>query len=238
MIPRQRWQSAAEVVLCSGFPTQLVLTGLATLAGLGALTPRGTLSLPFVAVVSAGDTVLLLGLIIWLLRARGESPWQVLLGGYGIRREMALGLVLFPLVVVFMSGGMWWLRQVLPALQTVPENPFEAMARSPVNALVLLLVALVAGGLREEVQRGFLLHRFRQDLGGAANGLVITSLVFGLGHVVQGWDAAIVTAALGAFWGALYLARGNITAALVSHALANGAQVGLAFLKGLSVVGA
>jgi membrane protease YdiL (CAAX protease family) len=48
---------------------------------------------------------------------------------------------------------------------------------------------------------------------------------------VQGWDAVLVTAALGAFWGLLYLVRGSIVAAMVSHALANGSQVLIAYAQ-------
>ena len=136
-----------------------------------------------------------------------------------------------------MSGAIFWLRQLLPNLHTVPENPFEALARSPAGAFALLLVAMVAGGIREEMQRAFLLHRFRTDLGGAAIGLLLTSAAFGIGHLVQGWDAVLVTAALGAFWGALFLARGSILAAVASHALANGTQVLIAFLQRPEVLG-
>jgi membrane protease YdiL (CAAX protease family) len=231
MIVRRQWQSLAEVVLCSGFPSQLVLSGLAFLVGLPPTTPDGSLSLSFVTVVSLADTVLLLALVGWFLRLRGESPRQVLLGARSFPREATLGLLLAPAMVVFMGAGMWWVRRVLPGLPTVPENPFGLLAQSPAGAFTVLLVALIAGGLREEVQRGFLLHRF-EDLGGVVNGLVITSIAFGLGHVLQGWDAVIITGALGAFWGALYLARRSIVAAVISHALANGTQVLIAFLQG------
>jgi membrane protease YdiL (CAAX protease family) len=94
-----------------------------------------------------------------------------------------------------------------------------------------MLVAVVAGGLREELQRAFLLHRFRSDLGGAVNGLILTSVAFGLGHLLQGWDAVIVTGLLGAFWGGLYLARRSITAGVVSHGLTNAAQVMIAYAQ-------
>jgi membrane protease YdiL (CAAX protease family) len=90
---------------------------------------------------------------------------------------------------------------------------------------------VVAGGVREEVQRAFLLHRFRSELGGPAIGLCLTSLGFGLGHVVQGWDAMIVTGLLGAFWGVAYLSRGSITVGVVSHGLANAAQVVVSYLQ-------
>jgi membrane protease YdiL (CAAX protease family) len=96
---------------------------------------------------------------------------------------------------------------------------------------VLIPLAILAGGMREEIQRAFLLHRFREDLGGAWWGLLATSLAFGLGHVVQGWDAVVVTSLLGALWGALYLARASITAGMVSHALANATQVVIAHLQ-------
>ena len=74
------------------------------------------------------------------------------------------------------------------------------------------------------------------ELGGPVSGLVITSIAFGLGHVVQGWDAVIVTGLLGAFWGTLYVVRHSIVAAVVSHALANGVQVLIAFAQGQPVV--
>jgi membrane protease YdiL (CAAX protease family) len=170
-------------------------------------------------------------MILWFLHLRAESPRQLFLGERAIGREIRLGLLLSPLLVVFMSGAIWWLRQLLPPLRTVPENPFEALAHSPEGALALLAVAMVAGGVREEMQRAFLLHRFRSDLGGAKVGLLITSAIFGLGHLVQGWEAVIVTASLGAFWAALFLTRGSIVAAVTSHALANGTQVLIAFLQ-------
>jgi membrane protease YdiL (CAAX protease family) len=228
----RRGQSLFEVVLCSGFPTQLALSGAALLSGIEATTADGGLSLAFVAAVSAADTVLLVSLILWFLHLRAESPRKLFLGERAIGPEIRLGLLLSPLLVVFMSGTIWWLRQLLPTLKTVPENPFEALAHSPEGALALLAVAMVAGGVREEMQRAFLLHRFRADLGGATVGLLVTSAIFGIGHLVQGWDAVIVTASLGAFWAALFLTRGSIVAAVTSHALANGTQVLIAFLQG------
>lgn len=205
------------------------------LIGIPAVNGSGGLSLEFVTFVSAADTTLLMVMIVWFLRIRGESLREVLVGSRPVR-EASLGLLLSPAVVLFMGFGMWWLRRVLPGLPTVPENPFGQLAHSPAGAATVLLVAIVAGGLREEMQRGFLLHRFH-DLGGPVSGLVITSIAFGLGHVVQGWDAVIVTGLLGAFWGMLYVTRHSIVAAVVSHALANGVQVLIAFTQAQPVMG-
>ena len=80
------------------------------------------------------------------------------------------------------------------------------------------LVVVLAGGVREEVQRAFLLRRFEQWLGGGAVGLVVTSVLFGAGHRIQGLDAAVATGVLGAFWGLVYLRRRSVVAPVVSHA--------------------
>jgi membrane protease YdiL (CAAX protease family) len=112
----------------------------------------------------------------------------------------------------------------------VPENPFQAMLGSPWRVASFVALVLVAGGVREELQRAFLLHRFDQALGGARLGVVITSLAFGLGHAVQGWDAMLVTGLLGAIWGALYVWRRNVIPGMVSHALFNVIQVLMAFM--------
>ena len=62
-------------------------------------------------------------------------------------------------------------------------------------------------------------------------GWVITSLAFGLGHTLQGWDAAILTGALGATWGVLYLTRGSAVASIVSHSLFNSGELLRAFVR-------
>jgi membrane protease YdiL (CAAX protease family) len=79
--------------------------------------------------------------------------------------------------------------------------------------------------VREEIQRGFVLRRFEQYLGGGAVGLLLFSAVFGLGHVEQGRDVALATAVLGAFWGAIYLRRRTVAPAMIGHAGFNLAQI-------------
>ncbi|HVB37643.1 MAG TPA: CPBP family intramembrane glutamic endopeptidase, partial [Vicinamibacterales bacterium] len=84
----------------------------------------------------------------------------------------------------------------------------------------------IAGGLREEIQRAFILRRFERYLGGPTVGIIVSSIGFGAGHIVQGWDAVVTTAALGAFWGVVYLRRRSIAAPVVSHAGFDLLQIG------------
>jgi membrane protease YdiL (CAAX protease family) len=228
---RRQWESLGEVVLCSGYPTQLAIGGGLHLAGVEAMTPEGGLSLTFLVLIGTFDTVLLLALIAWLTRRRGESLTRLFFGHRPPLREALLGVALAPAVLGIITATMLVIRLVAPTLRTVPENPLEALARSREGLVIMLAMVTLAGGVREELQRAFLLDRFRQDLGGATTGLLITSVGFGVGHLLQGWDAVIVTGLLGLLWGVVYLRRGSTIAPMVSHALANAVQVVVAHLK-------
>ena len=111
---------------------------------------------------------------------------------------MLIGIAIVPGIFLFVVILLNGLRLLFPGLHNVPTNPLEALAgNSAEEAALFGLLAIVAGGIREELQRAFLLHRFEQHLGGAKVGVVVLSAAFGLGHYVQGWDAVITTAALG-----------------------------------------
>ena len=215
---RERLVAFLEVLICSDFPTQLALN--ATFVALGYM-PRdaaGDLQVEYVVWLSLIDAVLLVGLILLFLRAHGERPRDVLFGWRPIAGELAYGI---PLTAVALAGGIGVLlaiRYLMPWLQTVEQNPLEGLLGSPRDAWLFALVVLVAGGIREEIQRAFLLHRFEVWLGGGLVGVIVTSAAFGAGHLLQGYDAGIVTALLGAFWGVIYLRRRSVVAPMVSHA--------------------
>ena len=185
----------------------------------------GQLSFPYVATLLLLDATLLIALIFWFLRRRGERPRDVFLGGRPIGPEIRLGVgltaVVFGLAVVVLSAA----RVLVPSLHNVDQNPLQDLIRTPVQAFLLAVVATISGGLREEIQRGFIIHRFEQYLGGAHVGLILYSLVFGLGHSLQGWDAVLTTTMLGAFWGWIYIRRRSIVAPVVSHSGFNAAEI-------------
>ena len=225
------WRSIAEVLLCSGYPSQLLLGGLLQVGGISPITKSGSLSAPFVFALSLLDTVLLLGMILWLIRLRGERPRAVFFGDRPIVAEAIAGVFSLPLVLFVVIGASLLIRLVVPQLHNVEENPLEGLLGSQTGLFAFLFVVIVAGGLREELQRMFLLHRFGEDLGGVRVGLLVTSVAFGLGHTLQGWDAAVITALLGAFWGWLSITRGSAVASIVSHSLFNSGELVRAVFK-------
>lgn len=222
--------SLIEVILCSGFPTQLVLSALLAAAGLAALTPSGEPAFGYIVTLTLLDVLVVVSLVATFLHARDETVRELLLGARPPRREAALGVLITPPIVVGAVGGLLLIGWLAPGLRNVPDNPLGAMLETPGRALAFALVVVLAGGLREELQRAFILRRFDQHLGGGWLGLAVFSIAFGLGHAIQGWDTVIVTGALGALWGALYLTRGSAVAAMVSHTGFNLTQITLAVI--------
>ena len=218
ILPVQRLGALVEVLLCSGYPSQLFLIAVLTGFGMPLRTAAGDLSPRFVFTLSLLDTVFVIGLVLFFLKAHRESPRQVLLGARDLLREAFLGITLIPVIFLWVFVILALILTFAPQLHNVPKNPLEDMIQNRQDALIFAIVVTIAGGVREEVQRGFILHRFSQYLGGGAAGIVVFSLVFGLGHIDQGIDAAIVTGLLGAAWGGIYLARRSIIAPMVSHA--------------------
>jgi membrane protease YdiL (CAAX protease family) len=217
--------AAMEVVLASGLPTQFALGALLMGLGLAPYGADGRLSMTYVATLLTADTVALIALIVWRLRAGGERTRTVVLGTRRWTREAWLGLAMLPALLGGVVALMAALRQVWPALHNVDANPFEALARSPLNAALLMVLVVVSGGLKEECQRAFVLHRFEQSLGGARTGLAVYSLVFGAGHMIQGYDVGIATMLMGVAWGMMFLWRRSIVAPAVCHAGFNAAQI-------------
>jgi len=223
---RVRLAAFVEVVLCSSLPTQLALGALLAAVGIAPMTTTGALSLPFVVVVALADTVVLIALMAWLTAARGDSVRQLWIGSRPLAAEARFGLLLTPAVFFVVAVAILSIRRFAPWLHNVAANPLEQLADQDLASAALLgVVAIVAGGLREELQRAFLLDRFEKHLGGPAIGVVVLSVAFGLGHYVQGWDAAVATGLMGALWAVVYLKRRSSVGPLVSHSAFNSLEI-------------
>jgi len=217
-LPIHRIVAILEVLLCSDFPTQAAIGVTFAALGVQSYSSPGHLSVKYVVGVSLVDAIVLMALVFLFLYAHGERPRDVLMGHRRVSREIAIGL---PLVVVSLAIGvavLLTIRQLAPSLHTVEENPLQGLLTSPRDRWLFALVVIVAGGVREEIQRAFLLHRFETWLGGGRVGVIVTSTAFGAGHLLQGLDAAVATGLLGAFWGVIYLRRRSCVAPMVSHA--------------------
>jgi membrane protease YdiL (CAAX protease family) len=213
-----------SIAVC-GIPTQLlVAAGLILGTGMSPFGGEG-ISLEFIATVSFLDTALVAILIRLFLVFSNETSRDVYLGRRPVAGEIARGLALVPVTFLLVVGLVTLVRAVAPWLHNVKVSPLEAFMRNPLDAAIFMVVVVLAGGVREELQRGFILHRFGQRLGGMWVGNLTFGLAFGLLHFDQGWDIALVIGLLGLAWGAFFIRRGSVVLSVANHAGFNAAQV-------------
>ncbi len=230
--PSQRIVALLEVIICSDFPTQFALAATFYAVGFNQQNPDGSLNVAYVAALSLVDAVLLIGLILFFLRTHGESPREVFLGRRPIAEEARAGLPLSFAALAIAFTAILLIQRFAPWLRTEERNPLQDLLARPQDAAVMAVVLVVAGGIREEIQRAFLLRRFEQWLGGPVVGVLVASVGFGAGHVIQGADVAVVTGLLGMFWAIIYLRRRSIVAPVVSHSGFNLLQLGQFLIAG------
>lgn len=220
-----RGSALVQAILCSGFPTQVLLTQLLLAFGMLPFDEAGQLTIAYVTTLTLADSLLLTAIMVWLLVRHRERPAEVFIAAASGPRDALLGLLLIPVAGALVVAVLSVARAAMPWLHNVTHNPLEALISTKADALLMGIVAIVGGGVREELQRAFILHRFEQRLGGAAVGLVLFSTAFGAGHLLQGMDVAVTTGVLGFFWGGVYLWRRSIIAPVVCHAGFNAAEI-------------
>lgn len=95
-------------------------------------------------------------------------------------------------------------------------------------SLPLLGAGLAFVGLYEEIlARGLLLTRCRRLLGGAWAPVIASSVLFGLGHLYQGWLGVAQTALVGAVFAAFTLRWGTLWPAIIAHAALDALSLGI-----------
>jgi membrane protease YdiL (CAAX protease family) len=170
------------------------------------------LALP-VSFVAAGSMVVL-GSLLWL-RARGASGLRERLAlGWGSGRAAALRAgVLWSIPAIALSAGFWWLFHP----ESAPQTELNALAQSSTGAFVALTV-FAAPPVEELLFRG-LLYRSLRSSTGILPSLLLSSLVFAVGHP----QAATVPVFCLGVCAALALERSrSLLAAILVHALYNG----------------
>jgi membrane protease YdiL (CAAX protease family) len=163
--------------------------------------------------MEAGFTFFLLAFV---MRAHRETVESLGLRWRRWKSNVFLGFALVPLLFIINALIEAAFRHYLPKYY-IERNPLTELIHTPQQLALFIFSALIAGGIKEEVQRAFILNRFSRYLGGAALGLVLWSLAFGFGHYLQGVQGIFVAALYGFVFGVVYLRSGSLIAPMVAH---------------------
>ena len=169
--------------------------------------------------------MLVVGLVVFFLRAHTSPCAHVLVGARPVIREALLGIA----CCRRSSCSCCWcsssILRFAPQLHNVARNPLEDMLRNRRDALIFAVVVMIAGGVREEMQRGFILHRFepvsRRRRVGVMPSTASSSASATSSRARRGDRHRPARRDLGL----IYVARRSIVAPMVSHAGFNLAQL-------------
>ena len=118
----ERVTAMLEILMCSGFPTQIAI-GQTLAPALG----------PYVAAVSLMDTVVLIALMLFFVRARGEDPRTLFLGSRPVLQEARVGVPLLFVAFGIAVALMLTVQASAPWLHNVARNPFQDAVKTRVD---------------------------------------------------------------------------------------------------------
>jgi len=215
-----RIQALIEIILISGIVSSLLVSLIFTIIFGRNRLKMIEMDIEFLTAYLMFESAVTF-LFLWILMKERRETLHTL----GLRRRqwkthVLLGILAAPCLII-VSGVAGLTFQLFLPEYALDKNPLIEMIHSPRQLALFILAGILAGGVKEELQRAFILCRFRQHLGGARIGLVIWSLAFGAGHYAQGIQGMCVAAILGFIFGVLYLIRGNLILSITAHAAYN-----------------
>lgn len=177
------------------------------------------LSFQVVAVANILRDLSLLSLVLYFVWRNGERLVAIGWNFAGMGREALVGLWLFVPVylVTALFGGL--LREA--GLSAPEELPTFLMPKGAGEYLLALVFLAVVAVSEETIFRGYLLLRFRALTGNLAVTVMLSALIFSLGHGYQGAAGVVTVALLGVIFALVYLWRGSLVAPVVMHFLQN-----------------
>jgi membrane protease YdiL (CAAX protease family) len=211
-----RIQAAIEIFLIGGLVSGLIaalLLSFFRVKNLDLLLKNANLLSVYILLESAIAFLILAA----LLRLHGESVRSLGLRWEFWKRNLLLGLTLVPIFFSINGVVIFVFRSYLSRYYS-EHNPLVENLHTPQQLALFIFSALVAGGIKEEMQRAFILNRFRTYLGGAWVGLLLWSIAFGAGHYVQGVQGIVIASLYGFLFGVIYLRSGSLIAPITAHA--------------------
>ncbi len=173
-------------------------------------------------VITAVSTIFrdlgLVALILFFLWRNGEPVGRIGWIAGNPWREIFLGIGLF--IPTFFFAGL--VEQVLRAAglssPTAPSPSFLTPSGTAQVILATILVIVVAIA-EETIFRGYLTLRFRSIIGSIPGAILLSSVIFAIGHGYEGEAGVITVGLIGVIFALVYVWRGSLVAPVTMHFL-------------------
>ncbi len=176
-------------------------------------------SLPFT--LAAGATILddlaLLALVLFFLWRNREPLSRVGWVSRGLAGNVLLGLVLF--LPLFIGAGILEGLLNSAGIASAPSTPSFLQPQGASAAVLALLLVIVVAISEETIFRGYLILRLSSATASTVAAVVLSAVIFSLGHGYEGPAGVIVTGTIGLIYAVIYLWRRSLVTPVTLHFL-------------------
>jgi membrane protease YdiL (CAAX protease family) len=179
---------------------------------------QGSVGFIFVAVSTILRDLSLVSLVLFFAWRNAEPLRRVGWTATGTWREVAIGTALF--LPFFLGFGL--LGRALEAVGlSAPSAPPPGLlpARGTTELVLAACLVVVVALAEETIFRGYLILRFQSITGGQAAAVILSSLLFSLGHGYEGSAGVVTVGCMGLVLALIYLWRQSLVAPAVIHFL-------------------
>jgi membrane protease YdiL (CAAX protease family) len=179
---------------------------------------QGSLGFVLVAVATICRDLGLVSLILFFMWRNGEPVaglgWSFEHG----RQEFFLGGALF-VPFTFCAGLLE--RSLLAGGFSAPSTPLPALtpARDMTELVLAVVLVVIVAVAEETIFRGYLMLRVQGVTASPAAAVVMSAVVFSLGHGYEGSAGVVTVGVMGAVFALVYLWRKSLVAPMVMHFL-------------------
>ncbi len=158
-------------------------------------------------------------LYVWLLGLRPRHKrLSDLIGGKWARPMDVLGdigvALLFWCVVI---GFLLAMRIVLGDNATATRAITTLLPRTTAEMIAFVALSVTAGFCEEFLFRGYLQRQFFAWSGRVEVAVALQAVIFGIGHLYQGWKGALTITLYGALFGILAVMRKSLRPGMIQH---------------------
>jgi membrane protease YdiL (CAAX protease family) len=181
------------------------------------VTRQGQLTFVPVAIMTILRDLALMSLVLFFIWRNRETAADI---GWLFRKRWAdviLGVVLFA-PIFFLTGLLDSTLQAVGFSAPATPQPTFLDVRGLAEGVMALVLIVVVALAEETIFRGYLLLRFRSFTSITA-AVVLSSIVFSIGHGYEGTAGVITVGTMGAILAVIYLWRKSLVAPMVIHFL-------------------
>jgi membrane protease YdiL (CAAX protease family) len=178
----------------------------------------GALSFVLVAISTILRDLALVSLILFFLWRNGESVEAIGWRCKTVWKEVLMGIWLF--IPFFFGAG--FLEDVLHmAGFSMPAQPLPSVTaeKNTMDFLLAAVLVVVVALAEETIFRGYLILRFKNITANTLAAVLLSAVVFSLGHGYEGSAGVITVGVMGLVFALVYIWRQSLVAPMVMHFL-------------------